>query len=89
MVRVLMVMIGAAMVFAAPAAADEEEYLKPLREQFVYLSEEDLLSAGQRVCQVVASGHPSADAVVMVRKELGISVGAAGEVVSAAVVDLC
>jgi Protein of unknown function (DUF732) len=89
MVRVLMIVIGAAVTFAAPAAAGEQEYLKPLREQFVYLSEEQLLWEGHRVCQMVDSGSTSADAVAMVRNDLGISIGAAGEVVSAAVVDLC
>jgi hypothetical protein len=88
MVRVLLGVVATAVAFAAPAAADQDDYLRPLQERFVFLSAQQLLSEGTKVCNAIRSGKTSTDAVIMVRNDLGVSVATAGEIVSGAVVDL-
>lgn len=77
-----------AVAVAAPAAADESEFVRKLQEQYVFLSAEQLIAAGNKVCAAARSGVPASDSVMMVRNDLGISVPAAGDVVSLAVVEL-
>ncbi|WP_286137664.1 DUF732 domain-containing protein [Mycobacterium sp. IS-3022] len=77
-----------AVVFAAPAAADQSEFVRKLQEQYVFLTAEQLIAAGDKVCAATASGVPASDAVMMVRNDLGVSVPAAGDIVSLAVVEL-
>jgi hypothetical protein len=86
--HVLVVAVAASVALAAPASADEEAFVRPLATRYVFLSDQQLLSEGARVCDAIASGMPAADATIMVRNDLGISVSAAGEIVSAAVVHL-
>jgi hypothetical protein len=86
--RVLMPVVAAAVAFAAPAAADEESFVWPLQTRYVFLSEQQLLSEGARVCDAIGGGMSAADAAIMVRNDLGVSVSAAGEIVSGAVVRL-
>jgi hypothetical protein len=88
LVRVLLAVMAAAVAFAAPAAADEDEFVRTMQISYVFLSEQQLRSEGARICSVLRSGAPAADAVIMVRNDLGISVSAAGEIVSAAVLHL-
>ena len=83
-IRVLMAVLATALTFAAPAAADQDSYLLRLQPQFVYLSAQQLLDEGARICGVLSSGQSSPNAVVMVTKDLGISISAALEIVSAA-----
>jgi hypothetical protein len=84
------VTVGAAMSLAlAPAAAaDSGEYLQGLAPKYAYLTPEQLLSEGTRVCKASRSGMIAPNAVVMVQRDLGVSVSAAGDIVAAAVVQL-
>jgi hypothetical protein len=89
LVAVGVVMGGAAVAPAATAAADDQAYLQPLRTHFVYLSDDQLLAEGQRVCQLLDRGGIAPTAVTMVRNEMGVAVGVADDIVSAAVQYLC
>ena len=86
--RVLLAVVATAVAVAAPAAAGENEFVQKLRERYVYLSEAQLTSEGAKVCDAIAGGMTSADAAIMVRQDLGVAVAVAGNIVSAAVVDL-
>lgn len=80
--------LAGALATAAPAAADEAEFLRKLQDQYRYLSADQLLAAGHKVCAAARLGVPASDSVMMVRDFLGTSVPAAGDIVSAAVVEL-
>ncbi|WP_326545560.1 DUF732 domain-containing protein [Mycolicibacterium sp. ND9-15] len=80
--------IATAVAFAAPAAADQSEFVRKLRERYVFLTAEQLITAGHDVCAAARSGVPASDSVIMVRDSLGISIKAAGDIVSRAVVEL-
>ena len=88
MIRVLLAVIAAAVAFAAPAAASEDEFVRTMQTAYVFLSEQQLLSEGARICSVLSSSATATDAVIMVRNDLGVSISAAGEIVSAAVLHL-
>ncbi len=79
---------AAAVTFASPAVASEDEFVETMQASYVFLTEQQLRSEGAKICSVLGSGVPASDAVVMVRNDLGVSISAAGEIVSAAVVDL-
>ncbi|HYZ68643.1 MAG TPA: DUF732 domain-containing protein [Mycobacterium sp.] len=76
------------LAFAAPASADTAGYLAKLQDVYPTLSSQQLLTEGYKVCAVTRSGKSSADALQMVQKDIGVSVPAAGDIVSAAVVHL-
>jgi hypothetical protein len=76
--------VATALAFAAPAAAGESDYLRVLQARFVFLSAEQLVAEGTKVCNAVHSGMGSAEAVQMVQDDLGVSVSAGVEIVSAA-----
>jgi hypothetical protein len=76
------------LAFAAPASADTAGYLGELQDFYPTLSTQQLLTEGQKVCNATRSGRNSVDALQMVQKDLGVSVPAAGDIVSAAVVHL-
>jgi hypothetical protein len=85
------VLIGGAalsIAFAAPATADTGAYLHALQGFYTSLSAQQLLTEGSRVCSAIRGGMNSTDAVQMVQRDLGVSVPAAGDIVSAAVVHL-
>ena len=88
--RVLTAAIVASLAFAAPAAAeaDNAEYLHAVQPTYTNVTAEQLLSEGMRVCSGIRSGMTSPQAVQMVQDDLGVSVTAAGDIVSAAVVHL-
>jgi hypothetical protein len=88
LVRVLLAVIAAAVAFAVPAGASEDEFVRTLQITYPFLSDEQLRSEGARVCSVVRSGAPAVNAVMMVRNDLGVSTSAAGEIVSAALLHL-
>jgi hypothetical protein len=77
-----------ALAMASPAQASEENFLKPLQVRFVFLNPQQLLSTGYKVCKAEHDGMTSADASNMVAKDLGVSIAAAVEIVSAAVINL-
>jgi hypothetical protein len=77
-----------ALVPAAPAQADEATYLERLLPVYgSYVSPQELLAEGHRVCQAQRSGRGSAGAVSMVMKDLAASVSLAYDIVSAATVE--
>jgi uncharacterized protein DUF732 len=78
---------GIAVGISAPAAASESEYLR-LKDNLTYLTTEQLLTEGYRVCGAIDNGVRSTDAVVMVMNDLRVSMDAALNIVAAAVVDL-
>jgi hypothetical protein len=88
MVSVLLAAVTGTVAFAAPAAASEDDFIRKLQIRYIFLSEQQLRSEGARICGVLGSGAPASDAVIMVRNDLGVSTSAAGEIVSAAVVEL-
>jgi hypothetical protein len=73
---------------APSAAASEGNYLHQLAPKLAYLSTEQLLTEGYRVCRYIGVGRPSADAIPIVVKDLGISVPAALNIVAAAIEEL-
>jgi hypothetical protein len=84
------VIAGAAMslAFAPPAAADAAGFLHEVQPFYTNFSAEQLLSEGFRVCSGMRSGMKAPDAVQMVQNDIGASIAAAGDIVSAAVVHL-
>jgi hypothetical protein len=74
---------------AAPAAADEaDEYLWLLKDRYRFLSPEQLLSEGYKVCAVIDQGVGSRHAAEMVQQDLDVSPSASLDIVSAATVEL-
>ncbi len=89
--RIIGMLIAAAatsIAFAAPAAADQAQFVRKLQEQYVFLGADQLISTGNQVCAHAARGVSAAEMVMRVRDELGISTAAAGDIVSLAVVEL-
>jgi hypothetical protein len=88
MVHVLLTVVAGAVAFAAPAAASEEDFVRTMQTRYVFLSDQQLRSEGAKICDVLNSGVTGADVVIMVSNDLEVSISAAGEIVSAAVVEL-
>jgi hypothetical protein len=86
--RILITAIVASLAFAAPAAASSADYLNAVQPWYTNVTAEQLLSEGMRVCTAIRSGMTSPQAVQMVQDDIGVSVTAAGDIVSAAVVHL-
>jgi len=80
--------IGIAIGVAPPAMAGETEYLGRVEDRLAYLSTDQLLTEGYKVCQYVAEGRATPGAIPFVTKDLAISVSAASEIVTAAAVEL-
>ena len=68
---------------AAPAAADSSTYLQSLHTRYAFLSESQLMSAGNQACATARSGVPASDNTIKVSQDLGISTSAAYEIVVA------
>jgi hypothetical protein len=73
---------------AAPAAAGESEYLRRLQDRYTFLSTQQLLAEGHKVCNALDRGALSSSSVDMVSKDLGVSLAVAGDIVAAAAVEL-
>jgi hypothetical protein len=86
--QILIAGVATSLAFAAPANADSGEYLHALQPFYPTLSTETLLSVGSKVCSTIRSGSNSTVALKMVQDQIGVSVSAAGDIVSAAVVHL-
>ncbi len=92
--RVLFAVMAMAVAVAAPAGADQNDYLHLLLPKYAYLDSQQLLTEGAKVCSITRSGRPASDAVAIVQKDLGelgvpsVSLSAAGEIVAAALVYL-
>jgi len=59
-----------------------------MQTTYAFLTEEQLRTEGTKICSALRSGTPASEAVIMVSNDLSVSVSAAGEIVSAAVVQL-
>ena len=77
-----------AVMVAAPAQADEATYLQRLASKYTYLSPQQLLDVGYRVCEAERSGIASPESVKMVYEDLAVSMTAAVDIVMAATVEL-
>ena len=73
---------------AAPSAAQDADYLWLLQDRYRFLSPEQLLSEGHKVCSLIEQGAGSRYAAEMVQHDLGVSPGASMDIVSAATVEL-
>lgn len=79
------VAIGFAIGFAPVASADDGDYLEQLQPKLTFLTKDQLLNEGYRVCRYVSVGRPSSDAIPVVMNDLRVSVAAAYAIVPAAV----
>jgi hypothetical protein len=82
-------LIAAAVLSAPSAAADENEYLDKLQDRYQFLTPEQLLAEGQRVCAAEQSGVLSPAKTTMVMNDLTVGTNTALEIVSAAEWELC
>ena len=73
---------------AAPAAAGEAEYLQLLQDRYPFLSTQQLLTEGHRVCTAMGQGVTAANAVGMVENDLSVTVSVGYDIVGAAAVQL-
>ena|ERR1700758_1948457 len=91
-IRVLTAAVAAAVAFAlltaSPAQADENAYLQTLQTKYTFLSGQQLLDEGHKVCRAMGNGMASPDAVNMVYKDMSVSMAVADDIVAAAAVDL-
>jgi hypothetical protein len=88
--RAAVAALAAVSLLAAPSAhADTASYLQPLHDRFTFLTDDQLMAEGNKVCQAADEGMRSADTVMMVRNDLAFSVSDAIDVVTAAIGDLC
>lgn len=88
MVRVLLAVVAGAVALAAPATADQNDYLRKLHPKYNFLSQQQLLTVGAKVCDALRRGVPGSDAALLVQDELGVSGSAAGTIVATAAVEL-
>jgi hypothetical protein len=79
---------GIAIGVAPTAAADESDYLNQLQPRMAYLTGEQLLTEGYKVCRYVSVGRPSGDAIPVVMQDLKVTVAAAFEIIPAALQEL-
>jgi hypothetical protein len=87
---VVSAVIGAAVLTSpSSAAADQNAYLLKLLPKYVFLTPQQLLVEGDRVCAAERDGTLSPDKTAMVANDLMVSVSVAIEIVSAAEWDLC
>ncbi|MFI5508981.1 DUF732 domain-containing protein [Mycobacterium sp. NPDC051804] len=70
------------------AHADEDVLVELLQTRYVFLSRDQILEEGHKVCQLTQSGRSASSVVPDVVEDLGISVAAAAQFVATAVVEL-
>jgi hypothetical protein len=73
---------------AAPAAADQSEYLRHLAPEYILFGEQPLLFEGYKVCIAIRDGMSSSSAEEMVQEDLAASVRDSVAIVAVAAVDL-
>jgi hypothetical protein len=88
-VGVLGALVGAAVLSAPAATADEGEYLAKLQDKYEFLTPQQLLTAGERVCAAEAAGVLAPGRTTMVMNDLTVGTNVALEIVSAAEWNLC
>lgn len=84
LIAVVVTVLASPVIAVAPAAADESEYLRLLQPKYVFLSAQQLLNEGHKVCDAIHGGMISPDAANMVQTDLAVSVAAAVDIVGAA-----
>ena len=80
--------VGIGMGAAPPAVADESDYLNHLGPRLAFLTTDQLLSEGYKVCRYISPGRPSPDAIPMVMKDLQVTVAAAVDIMAGALEEL-
>lgn len=88
-VGVASALVGAAVLLAPSAAADQDEYLDRLQHKYKFLTTQQLLAEGNRVCAAEQAGLLSPAKTTMVMNDLTVGTNTALEIVSAAEWDLC
>lgn len=86
---VVSALIGVAVLFAPSAAADEAAYLDVLQDRYEFLTPQQLLAEGNRVCAAERAGVLSPGKTTMVMNDLSVGTNTALEIVSAAEWTLC
>jgi len=86
---VVSALVAAAVLSAPSAAADETEYLNKLQDRYEFLTPQQLLAEGQRVCAAEGTGVLSPARTTMVMNDLTVGANTALEIVSAAEWELC
>ena len=86
---VVSVLFVAAALSAPTAAADETEFLNKLADRYEFLTPQQLLAEGQRVCAAEQAGTLSPARTTMVMNDLTVGTNTALEIVSAAEWNLC
>jgi hypothetical protein len=85
----LAVLFGAAaMGTAAPASADSASYLQQVAPIYAFMSDSQLLAAGNQACATARSGVPASDNTIKLSKQFGISISAAYNIVVASINNL-
>ena len=76
-------------MLAPPAHADAAAYLRLLDDKYSYLTTQQLLTEGYKVCAAINNGMIAPDAVLMVQKDLGgVTLAVSDDIVGAAAVGL-
>lgn len=89
LISAVLLVVGSVVAAAPPAHADAGKYLRLLDDKYSYLSQQQLLAEGYKVCAAFNQGTTSSSVVNMVQKDLGgVSVAVAIDVVGAAAVGL-
>jgi hypothetical protein len=86
---VVSALVAAAVLSAPSVVADENEYLNKLQYRYAFLTPQQLLAEGQRVCAAERIGVLSPDKTAMVMNDLTVGANTALEIVSAAEWELC
>lgn len=82
-------LFAAAVLSAPSAAADETTYLNKLQDRYEFVTPQQLLAEGHRVCAAEQAGVLSPGNTTMVMNDLTVGTNTALEIVSAAEWDLC
>lgn len=81
--------MAVAVLCAPTATAGNTEYLNKLQYKYAFLTPQQLLAEGQRVCAAEQAGVLSPGKTSMVMNDLTVGANTALEIVSAAEWDLC
>lgn len=80
--------MAALLAAAAPAVADEDDYLYVLEVRHASWTAQELLAAGYRACSMMDRGIPASDVTDRLDRDMGFGVALAFDIVSMAVIHL-
>lgn len=88
---VVSALVGAAVLLAPTAAADadQDRYLDKLQHKYKFLTTQQLLTEGNRLCAAEQAGVGPPARTMMVMNDLTVGTNTALEIVSAAEWELC